>query len=403
MIKINKNHMMSYYEMEVVKVWFTYDVAKETPYILMNQSKQYIYDQMMKSHHPEGAKSDGMRYFDLLVDTTPYMYVSPTILQDFKNTNNIENIPESMYETFEQYVLSNQKKHIAQTIAADIPVKSPADVYFKEALDDILLNGVDTRTLPCADVRTKWADGEVAHYIYVTNKYFEYDLSEGYFPLISYRPQAWKSAIKEVLWIYQDQSNDLGLLKDKHNITWWNQWESKDRPGTIGQRYGATIKKYDLMNKILKELGTKGSNRRVIIDMLQYIDLNETDGLYPCAYSTTWNVRGEYLDMLLNQRSSDFLTAWSINQAQYAALLIMVAKAVGLKPGKFSHMIGNLHIYDRHLESAKEMANRSVKIENNPKISFDPFEDDFYTFGLKDFTLLDYHPNEEQIKLEIAE
>ena len=308
---------------------------------------------------------------------------------------------------FTEFLLKHMKNvdKFSDFVLSETPktAKSPADTYFKQALYDILNNGIDTRTLPCADVRTKWADGEVAHYIYVTNKYFEYDLSEGYFPLISYRPQAWKSAIKEVLWIYQDQSNDLGLLKDKHNITWWNQWESKDRPGTIGQRYGATIKKYDLMNKILKELGTKGSNRRVIIDMLQYTDLNETDGLYPCAYSTTWNVRGEYLDMLLNQRSSDFLTAWSINQAQYASLQVMVAKAVGLKPGKFSHMIGNLHIYDRHLEAAKEMSERSVKVENNPKIAFNPFENDFYTFGLKDFTLLDYHPNEEQIKLEIAE
>lgn len=280
---------------------------------------------------------------------------------------------------------------------------SLADLYFKNALDDILENGVDTRTLPCADVRTRWADGEVAHYTYVTNKYFEYDLSEGYFPLISYRPQAWKSAIKEILWIYQDQSNELELLKDKHNITWWNAWESKDRPGTIGQRYGATIKKYDLMNKVLDALKTKGSNRRVIMDMLQYTDLEDTDGLYPCAYSTTWNVRGEYLDMLLNQRSSDFLTAWSINQAQYAALLIMVATSVGLKPGKFSHMIGNLHIYDRHIEAAKEMSSRSINPENHPTIEFEPDYRDFYSFELEDFKLVGYHPNPEQIKLEIAE
>ena len=282
-------------------------------------------------------------------------------------------------------------------------ITSLADLYFKNALDDILENGVDTRTLPCADVRTRWADGEVAHYTYVTNKYFEYDLSEGYFPLISYRPQAWKSAIKEILWIYQDQSNELELLKDKHNITWWNAWESKDRPGTIGQRYGATIKKYDLMNKVLDALKTKGSNRRVIMDMLQYTDLEDTDGLYPCAYSTTWNVRGEYLDMLLNQRSSDFLTAWSINQAQYAALLIMVATAVGLKPGKFSHMIGNLHIYDRHIEAAKEMSSRSINPENYPKIEFEPDYIDFYSFVLADFRLVGHHPNPEQIKLEIAE
>lgn len=279
----------------------------------------------------------------------------------------------------------------------------PADKYFIKALHEILDCGINTEDLPCSDVRTKWADGTPAHYIYVTNKIYEYDLSEGYFPLISYRPQAWKSAIKEVLWIYQDQSNELKLLQDKHNIHWWNQHESKDLPGTIGQRYGATIKRYDLINKLLKDLSGKGSNRRLVVDMLQFTDINESDGLYPCAYSTTWNVRGEYLDMILNQRSSDFLMAWSINQAQYAALLIMVAKAVGLKPGKFTHVIGNLHIYDRHLEAAKILLERKVDSTSTPTIYFNPFDDnDFYSFGIKDFVLEGYEPNPEQLKLEIA-
>ena len=402
MLKIKENQLLKYFELNVIKVSLREEKATETPYISMNQSQNYIIEQLTKLHRPEELH-ENRRFLDLLVDPTPYLFVMEETLQAYKAFHGVECITPDMYTDFESYVLSNHLQYLKGIKTNMIPVKSPADRYFKEALDDILDNGVDTRTLPCADVRTKWKDGEVAHYTYVTNKYFEYDLSEGYFPLISYRPQAWKSAIKEILWIYQDQSNELEILKDKHNITWWNAWESKDRPGTIGQRYGATIKKYDLMNKVLDALKTKGSNRRVIIDMLQYTDLEETDGLYPCAYSTTWNVRGEYLDMLLNQRSSDFLTAWSINQAQYAALLIMVATAVGLKPGKFSHMIGNLHIYDRHIEAAKEMSSRSINPDNYPKIEFEPDYRDFYSFKLEDFRLEGYHPNPEQIKLEIAE
>lgn len=277
-----------------------------------------------------------------------------------------------------------------------------ADEYFSQALKEIIETGIDTSQFPMSNVRTRWSDGNLAHYTYITNKVFEYDLSNGEFPLISLRPQAWKSAIKEIFWIYQDQSNDLKLLRNKYGIKWWDEFESKDQPGTIGQRYGATIKKYDLINKLLNSLKNNPFDRRMIIDMLQYSDLNETDGLYPCAYNTTWNVRGEYLDLILNQRSSDFLMAWSINQAQYVALQMMIAKATGLKPGKFTHVIGNLHIYDRHLEAAKIMNQRVPKLSNKPIMKFEPNSNDFYSFTIEDFKLEGYEPNEEQIKLEIA-
>lgn len=252
------------------------------------------------------------------------------------------------------------------------------------------------------DVRPKYADGKPSHTTYFNNAIFEYDLAAGELPLISYRNQSWKSAIKEVLWIYQDQSNDLSLLKDKHNIHWWDSWESKDIPGTIGQRYGATIKKYDMVNKLIKSLKENPMDRRQIMDMLQFSDLQETDGLFPCAYSTTWNVRGDYLDMILNQRSCDFLVAWSINQFQYAALQIMIAKACGLKPGNFTHVVGNIHIYDRHFAAAKELLSRKPDESNAPKLIFDPVEEDFYTFGLRDFKLIDYIPDEKQLKFELA-
>ena len=138
------------------------------------------------------------------------------------------------------------------------------DKYFKRTLRELLNKGVETKGL----VRPTYPDGTEAHTKYVTNKVFEYDLSKGEYPLVTLRHQAWKSAIKEILWIYQDQSNDLTLLKEKHNIHWWDEWGLKD--GTIGQRYGATVRRYDLVNKLLKDIKETPMSRRMIMNMYQY-------------------------------------------------------------------------------------------------------------------------------------
>ena len=211
---------------------------------------------------------------------------------------------------------------------------------------------------------------------------------------------AWKSAIREVLWIYQQQTSDLSVLRNKYNIKWWDSWNIGD--DTIGVRYGATVAKYDLVNKLLKGLKEQPYTRRHIIDMYQYADFEETDGLYPCAYSTTWNVRGEYLDMILNQRSSDFCVAWGINVFQYFALQLMVAKAVGLKPGMLTHVIGNVHIYDRHIEQAKELVNRLPLSGKEPKLILNTDKTDFYSFKLEDFELIDFEAAGPQLKFEMA-
>ena len=211
---------------------------------------------------------------------------------------------------------------------------------------------------------------------------------------------AWKSAIREILWIYQQQTSDLSVLRNKYNIKWWDSWNIGD--DTIGVRYGATVAKYDLVNKLLKGLKEQPYTRRHIIDMYQYADFEETDGLYPCAYSTTWNVRGEYLDMILNQRSSDFCVAWGINVFQYFALQLMVAKAVGLKPGMLTHVIGNVHIYDRHIEQAKELVNRLPLSGKEPKLVLNTDKTDFYSFKLEDFELIDFEAAGPQLKFEMA-
>ena len=199
-----------------------------------------------------------------------------------------------------------------------------ANEIFKRNVENLLNTPYNTKG---QNVRPKYKDGTPSHTQFINNVSDTYDISKGEFPITNYRPLAWKSAINEVLWIYQQASNDLNVLEDKYNIHWWNEWDIGNR--TIGQRYGATIKKYDLMNKLLKGLKEQPYGRRHIINMYQYADFEETEGLNPCVYETLWNVRGEYLDVMVTQRSSDYLTSENVNRTQYLALLLMVAKATG--------------------------------------------------------------------------
>lgn len=249
--------------------------------------------------------------------------------------------------------------------------------------------------------RPRYADGAPAHTIFIDHVTCTYDISKGELPLITLRPIAIKNAIKEVLWIYQDQSNDLNLLESKYGIKWWWPWESKDMPGTIGKRYGGTIKKYDLMNRLLDDIKNNPYGRRHIIDMWQESDFEETDGLNPCAFLTMWTVRGKYLDLMLIQRSSDFLTAFNINEIQYVALLMMVARHCGYKPGKFTHIINNVHIYGRHMKNLETMLNRTP-IDCQPVLKLNPEKKNFYDFTIDDFSLEGYEAVKPQLKFDLG-
>ena len=216
--------------------------------------------------------------------------------------------------------------------------------------------------------RPKYADGTPAHTVSVNHTFRTYDLSNGEFPICTLRPQAWKTGIREIFTIYQKPTNNIAEM---HNmgVTWWDEWDIGD--GTIGQRYGATVSRYDLINNLIKDIQNDPYGRRKIVSLWQEADLHETPGLAPCAFLTIWNVRGEYLDMMLVQRSGDMLTAsgpGGINEIQYAALLMMIARHTGYQPGVFSHVVANEQIYDRHTEAADEMLKRytakSEAIEN---------------------------------------
>ena len=264
--------------------------------------------------------------------------------------------------------------------------------------------------------RPKYADGTPAHTLSVNHTFRSYDLANGEFPICTLRPQAWKTGIREIFTIYQKPTNNIAEMHDM-GVTWWDEWDIGD--GTIGQRYGATVSRYDLINNLIKDIQNDPYGRRKIVSLWQEADLHETPGLAPCAFLTIWNVRGEYLDMMLVQRSGDMLTAsgpGGINEIQYAALLMMIARHCGYKAGVFSHVVANEQIYDRHLDAANEMlirygrkANQEISdnvfnnIEINiPQLVLNPNVINFYQMTIDDFIMENYDPIKPQLKLELG-
>lgn len=264
----------------------------------------------------------------------------------------------------------------------------------------------------------KWYLCTPAHTLSLNHKMCSYDLSKGEFPMTTLRPIAVKAAIAELLWIYQQESNDLVVFdellgkntwdKDGKINNWWEDWAVKDENGnyilneaghpTIGACYGETVHRHKLMKDLIKGLTTDPDGRRQIINMWQVDDFKEPHGLKPCAYQTVWNVRHgkdgvDYLDMCLFQRSSDYLTAGTINQVQYAILLILIARHCGYTPGKFTWYVANIQIYDRHIEQAEIMLNREP-VECSPYIEVNSEKTNFYELTMDDIKLKGY-PREE--------
>lgn len=254
-----------------------------------------------------------------------------------------------------------------------------ADQYYIGNLNAIVSDG-------CTDEnpRPKYKDGTPAYTKFITQVSEIYDISKGEFPIPTLRNTAIKTGIKEILWIYQKQTNSLKIAHDM-GIAWWDEWNVGD--DTIGQRYGATVKKYDLMNKLLENLKNNPFGRRHLIELYQYSDMEETKGLDPCAHLTEWSVRkkdGEYyVDLTLIQRSQDYLMASHINKIQYVALQMMVAGHLGYKPGKFFHFMQNLHVYDRHFDAVEELLTREP-LNTQPKLILKENKN-FYDYTIDDF------------------
>lgn len=259
------------------------------------------------------------------------------------------------------------------------------DIYMKELINRVLDHGSKD-----INPRPKYKDGTPAHTISINHVFHTYDISKGESPFITLRPIAIKSAIGELLWIYQDMSNDLNVLKNKYNVTWWDAWDIGDR--TIGCCYGETVRRHKLLTNLLNGLITNPDGRRHIMELWQEDDFKNLHGLKPCCHETNFSVRheqdGDYLDMILMIRSSDSLTALCINEMQYEVLLHLVARHCGFKVGVFSSIITNAQIYDRHIENAKKMLNRE-SISCSPKIWLNPDKKNFFDFTVDDIKLID--------------
>ena len=267
-------------------------------------------------------------------------------------------------------------------------IGTKGDMYTKIMLNDILQRG-------CLDnnPRPHYEDGEPAHTLSLnhgqtTSKVFTYDISKNESPFITLRPIAIKSAIGELLWIYQDASNNLDKLAE-YGVTWWDEWDIGNR--TIGSVYGETVRRYDLVKRLLEELRKNPDGRRHIMCLWQEKEFLEAHGLKPCAYLTTFNIRHEwdgkdYLDMSLKQRSSDFCTAGCINQMQYLVLQCMIARDLGIEVGQFTWQYDNIQIYDRHIDGAIEMINREP-VNCEPYIWINPEKRDFYDMKQDDIKL----------------
>lgn len=275
---------------------------------------------------------------------------------------------------------------------------SKADSIFIGNCKDILENGIwDTDK----DVRPRWEDGTPAHTIKKFGIINRYNLQEE-FPILTLRRIFWKSALDELLWIWQKKSNDIHELGSHI----WDSWADED--GTIGKAYGYQLGvkhkypegEFDQVDRVIYELKNNPASRRILTNIYNFQDLHEM-GLYPCAYSMTFNVSGNVLNAILNQRSQDMATASNWNVTQYSLLTIMMAQIAGLEAGELVHVIADAHIYDRHVSIIEQMIEKEPKPA--PKLIMNRSVADFYAFTKDHFKLegYEYHEFNEEIPVAI--
>ena len=274
---------------------------------------------------------------------------------------------------------------------------SRADEIYRATCLDILENGFWDTDL---QVRPRWADGTPAHTVKKFGVVNRYDLREE-FPIMTLRRTYWKSAIDEILWIWQKKSNRL----DELGSHVWDEWAQPD--GTIGKAYGYQLGvkhiypegEFDQVDRVLYDLKHNPASRRILTSIFNHADLHEM-ALAPCAYSMTFNVSGNTLNAILNQRSQDMLTANNWNVCQYAALVHMIAQVSGQEAGELVHVIADCHIYDRHVDLVKKMLDNPMY--DAPKFEIDKSVTDFYAFTKDSFKMVDYQCNKFDFEIPIA-
>ena len=274
---------------------------------------------------------------------------------------------------------------------------SKADDLFIAMCKDIIENGYDTKG---EKVRPKWEDGTSAYTIKRFGVVNRYNLAEE-FPAITLRKTYVKSAIDELLWIWQKKSNNV---HDLHSHI-WDAWADED--GSIGKAYGYQLGvkhmykegMMDQVDRVIYDLKNNPYSRRIMTNIYVHQDLSEMN-LYPCAYSVTFNVTGNKLNAILNQRSQDVLAANNWNVVQYAVLVYMLAQVTGFEPGELVHVIADAHIYDRHIPIVEELISRPTYPA--PKFKMNPDIKDFYDFTVDDFTIEDYQTGPQIKNIPIA-
>ncbi len=274
---------------------------------------------------------------------------------------------------------------------------SIADKIFIENCKDILANGVWDNDY---DVRPKWEDGTPAHTVKKFCLVNRYNLQEE-FPVITLRKTGFKNCVDELLWIWQKKSNNINDL----NSHIWDSWA--DENGTIGKAYGYQLGvkhkypegEFDQVDRVLYDLKHNTLSRRILTNIYNHHDLSEM-GLYPCAYSMTFNVSGRKLNAILNQRSQDMLVANNWNVCQYAVLVHMLAQVSGLEAGELVHIIADAHIYDRHIPLVEQIL--ELKPYDAPTFNIDKSIKDFYDFTVDSVSLTDYNAHTLGIKIPVA-
>lgn len=274
---------------------------------------------------------------------------------------------------------------------------SIADEIYRQNCLDILEHGFSDAG---QQVRPRWADGTPAHTIKRFGVVNRYDLQKE-FPIMTLRRTYWKSAIDELLWIWQKKSNRIADLGSHV----WDEWAGAD--GTIGKAYGYQLGikhqypegKFDQVDRVLYDLKHNPASRRILTNLYNFQDLHEMN-LYPCAYSMTFNVTGDTLNAILNQRSQDMLTANNWNVCQYAALVHMMAQVSGLRVGELVHVIADCHIYDRHIPLVEKMLENSGY--DAPEFRMDPSVTDFYQFTKDSFQMEGYRYHDFDGEIPIA-
>ena len=274
---------------------------------------------------------------------------------------------------------------------------SRADELYRATCLDILEIGYSDAQ---EQVRPHWADGTPAHTIKKFGVVNRYDLREE-FPIMTLRRTYWKSALDEILWIWQKKSNRIADLGSHV----WDEWAGPD--GTIGKAYGYQLGvkhhypegDFDPVDRVLYDLKHNPASRRILTNIYNFQDLHEMT-LYPCAYSMTFNVTGHTLTAILNQRSQDMLTANNWNVVQYALLTHMMDKVSGLEAGELVHVIADCHIYDRHIPAVKAMLDRAGYPA--PTLRMDKSVTDFYAFTNDNFALEGYQHHSFDFEIPLA-